>query len=246
MGDVASVPGKPRAMQTGIVCPMRCDGLCASRGCRVPMRVVAGVYGGRRLRAPPGLATRPTSERVREALFDVLGRAVVGKSVLDCYAGSGALGIEALSRNARSVVFVEMALSAANTLRANLIALGIDDKATARVVRRRLERSATFLRSVSPFDLWLVDPPFALVRSGVAVRTLSAMVRSGLLASDGMVVIEFPSDQPVPAVHDLCTATVRTYGDTKLAFLSPGNASGTDSGLGERCISCILPRLDRR
>jgi 16S rRNA (guanine966-N2)-methyltransferase len=90
------------------------------------MRVIAGTWGGRRLQAPPGDATRPTSDRVREALFSVLARRVDGARVLDLFAGSGALGIEALSRGAASATFVDSAPAALKALRANLDALGAE------------------------------------------------------------------------------------------------------------------------
>src|SRR5918998_6335794 len=90
------------------------------------MRVVAGTHGGRRLATPPGSATRPTSDRVREALFSILGAAVDGARVLDLFAGSGALGIEALSRGAAEATFVERAPAALRALRGNLAALGIE------------------------------------------------------------------------------------------------------------------------
>src|SRR5258705_6830845 len=93
------------------------------------MRVIAGMYGGRRIAAPPGSRTRPTSDRVREALFSILGGRVQGARVLDLFAGSGALGIEALSRGAESATFVDDAPAAIKAVRANLGAL----KATAEV-----------------------------------------------------------------------------------------------------------------
>ena len=103
----------------------------STRSRREPVRVIAGRYGGRRLQAPPGAATRPTADRVREALFSILGARVAGARVLDLFAGSGALGIEALSRGAAQATFVDSAPAAAAALRANLAALGAD----AEVVR---------------------------------------------------------------------------------------------------------------
>jgi 16S rRNA (guanine966-N2)-methyltransferase len=108
----------------------------------VSLRVIAGRYGGRRIHAPPGAATRPTSDRVREALFSILGPRVEGAAVLDLFAGSGALGLEALSRGAERVTFVDSAPAALRALRANLAALGID----AEVVRADAVR---WLRSES-------------------------------------------------------------------------------------------------
>src|SRR3954453_13668244 len=121
------------------------------------MRVIAGSYGGRTLKAPAGDGTRPTSDRVREALFSILGDRVAGARVLDLFAGSGALGIEALSRGAASATFVDDAPAALRVLRANLEALGED----AEVVRADAVR---WLRAASgrahQYDLVLLDPPY--------------------------------------------------------------------------------------
>ena len=122
------------------------------------MRIVAGEYGGRRLHAPRGTRTRPTADRVREALFSMLGD-VSGARVLDLYAGSGALGIEALSRGAASAVFVERDARAAATITRNLDALGADAE-----VRR--QDALRFLASgAGPFDLVFCDPPYDLAPS---------------------------------------------------------------------------------
>lgn len=121
------------------------------------MRVIAGSCRGRLLRAPAGKVTRPTSDRVREAIFDVLGSLVDldGMSVVDLFAGSGAMGIEALSRGAASTVFVEDAAAAVGAIRGNLATLGLEDR--ARVVR---EDVVLFLDRPHQFDLALCDPPY--------------------------------------------------------------------------------------
>ncbi|PKN32128.1 MAG: 16S rRNA (guanine(966)-N(2))-methyltransferase RsmD, partial [Deltaproteobacteria bacterium HGW-Deltaproteobacteria-20] len=167
------------------------------------MRIVGGIHRGRRLRVPPGNSTRPTTERVREALFNVLGTTVQGCAVLDVYAGSGALGIEALSRGARRAVFVEMAGGAASIVRENLANLSVTDPAVAQVVQRAIERSLDALRKLGPFDLCLFDPPFAAVRDGTALRAVELVAASGVLSPDATVVLEFPSDQPDPSLQGL-------------------------------------------
>jgi 16S rRNA (guanine966-N2)-methyltransferase len=158
---------------------------------------------------------------VREALFNVLGGSVAGCSVLDCFAGSGALGIEALSRGAARAVFVEPTHQAVQVLRANLAALGPDAGTRVQVVHKPLEKSLAVLRPAGPFDLWLVDPPFAMVRDGAAMAVLSKMSRQGLLALGGTVVFEYPADQDCPAIEGLLPEDVRHYGDSRVAFYGP-------------------------
>lgn len=176
------------------------------------MRVVAGRFGGRRLSAPRGRATRPTSERVREALFSMLGE-VEGARALDLYAGSGALGIEALSRGASVATFVDSGAGAVAAVRANLERLGIERRgpgAEARVVRSGAE---AFLRSAERrgerFDLVLCDPPYNL-----AARRREALGRllTGVLAPGARTVSE--SSPAKPLRLDLPVQVERRYGDT--------------------------------
>lgn len=187
------------------------------------VRVVGGRLGGRRLNVPPGTSTRPTTERVREALFNVLGARVAGARVLDLYAGSGSLGIEALSRGASFAVFVEMARGAAEVVRGNLSAMGLTDPAVARVLQRSIEKSLEQLAVLGPFDLCLVDPPFAAVRDGTALRVVDKVAEQrGLCSPECLMILEYPADQPDPAFHGLVCEQVRSYGDTRLAFLRLG------------------------
>ncbi|HEV2999774.1 MAG TPA: 16S rRNA (guanine(966)-N(2))-methyltransferase RsmD [Solirubrobacteraceae bacterium] len=170
------------------------------------MRIVAGRFGGRRLTAPPGRDTRPTSDRVREALFSILGP-LDGEAVLDLYAGSGALGIEALSRGAGSAVFVERDTRALAALRANLDALGVradvrrgDALAALREARKRGET----------YDLVLCDPPYRLA-PGLG-RPLGEAL-APVLADGARVVTE--SDRRTPLDLDLePLIDERRYGDT--------------------------------
>jgi len=170
------------------------------------VRVVAGRHGGRRLVAPAGDATRPTSDRVREALFSVLGASVQGARVLDLYAGSGALGIEALSRGAASAVFVDRAQPAIAAIRANLQALGIEAD-----VRRMQARTA--LRTASAraeaYDLVFLDPPYR--RTADLGRELSEALPA-VLAPGARVVSE--SDRRELLALELPLTDERRYGDT--------------------------------
>jgi 16S rRNA (guanine966-N2)-methyltransferase len=170
------------------------------------MRVIAGTYGGRRLHAPPGLDTRPTSDRVREALFSILGERVGDARVLDLFAGSGALGIEALSRGAREATFVDNAPAAIRAIAANLEALGADATVVRAEARRFLGGASHSGRS---YDLVFLDPPYRLAASigGDLSAALAAVVASG-----GTVVAE--SDRRARLEIDLPLENERRYGDT--------------------------------
>ena len=173
------------------------------------LRVVAGAYGGRRLKTPPGGATRPTADRVREALFSILGPAVSGARVLDLFAGSGALGIEALSRGAASATFVERDPRAAATIRANLTSVGAEGEV---VTRDALSWLADPPAAVA-FDLVLLDPPYDSARR--LARSLSGRL-PGVLAADALIVSE--SDKRNPLSLDLPLEDERSYGDTRIAI----------------------------
>lgn len=170
------------------------------------MRVIAGRFGGRRLIAPRGNQTRPTSDRVREALFSVLGETVVGARVLDLFAGSGALGIEALSRGAAHATFVDSAPGAVRAIRSNLDALGIDAAVHRSDARTALRTARAAARQ---YDLILLDPPYRLAASLAAGLSEAIEV---LLAPGGSVVSE--SDRRAPLDLDLPLRDQRLYGDT--------------------------------
>jgi 16S rRNA (guanine966-N2)-methyltransferase len=173
------------------------------------LRVVAGTYKGRRLAAPRGTRTRPTADRVREALFSMLGD-VGGARVLDLYAGSGALGIEALSRGADSAVFVERDAQAVATIERNLAAVG----AEATVLRQDALRFLA--RADGAFDLVFCDPPYdsASRLAGPLADRLPA-----LIAEDARIVTE--SDKRNPLVLPFPLVVERAYGDTRIAIHGP-------------------------
>ena len=187
------------------------------------VRLVAGRLGGRRLVAPRDAATRPTSEKVREAIFAILG--APGESVLDLYAGSGALGLEALSRGAQRLVVVESRRPALDALRTNLTALGVEADVT--VVPRPVERSAASLAPLGPFSLVVADPPYALVETGAVSRALEGLVAAGLLAPGGRLVLEHASRSEPPVLAGLSLDDSRRYGDTTVSFYcSEGEGDG--------------------
>jgi 16S rRNA (guanine966-N2)-methyltransferase len=170
------------------------------------MRVIAGHYGGRRLQAPSGVAVRPTSDRVREALFSVLGDRVHGARVLDLFAGSGALGIEALSRGAAEVTFVDSAAPAIRAVRANLEALGAAAEVRRADARRFLGSASAVARQ---YDLVFLDPPYRL--AGRLGSELTAALPA-VLAPGAAVVAE--SDRRAPLELGLPILDERRYGDT--------------------------------
>jgi len=174
------------------------------------MRIVAGRFKGRRLTAPAGSATRPTSDRVREALFQRLGP-LEHQRVLDLFAGSGALSFEALSRGAAHATLVDSAPAAIKAIRANAAALGLGDDALA--VRRQDARA--FLRGARTagheYDLVLLDPPYRLAAE--LGRELSPLI-AAVLAPGGRVVSESDRRTPLDLEPDLPPTDQRRYGDT--------------------------------
>jgi 16S rRNA (guanine966-N2)-methyltransferase len=174
------------------------------------MRVIAGRLGGRRLAAPRGTVTRPTSDRVREGLFAMLAD-VRGASVLDLFAGTGALGIEALSRGASSAVFVERDGGAVRVLRDNLRALGIE-RTEAQVRRADALRALESARTrEETYDLLFIDPPYGQAHDwGPQLST----VLPSLLRSGARVVVE--SDRRAPLELRMELAHERRYGDTSI------------------------------
>jgi 16S rRNA (guanine966-N2)-methyltransferase len=176
------------------------------------VRVIAGTYGGRRLLAPSGRSTRPTAERVREAIFAMLAD-IAEARVLDLYAGSGALGIEALSRGASRAVFIERDRSATAALLANLSSLGLDRERAE--VRREdvvaaLRRAG---RAKETYDLVLIDPPYA--RASELGPGLADGL-AGLLAPDARVVVESDRRAPLQLEMGMVPERERRYGDTTI------------------------------
>jgi 16S rRNA (guanine966-N2)-methyltransferase len=171
------------------------------------VRIVAGSRKGARIFAPKGMDTRPTGDRVREAVFNLVGP-VDGASVLDLYAGSGAMGLEALSRGAESAVFVESDRDACGTIKRNLDKLGLDG---AEIACR--EALAFLAGERRRFDLILVDPPYDVVES-VAVRI--ALYLPGILTEKGLVVLE-SSSRDDPGLPPLERRTSRRYGSARVS-----------------------------
>ncbi len=176
------------------------------------MRIVGGSLGGRRLKAPAGQHTRPTSDRVREALFNILGPPPPGARVLDPFAGAGSLGLEALSRGASELIAIDSARTAIRCIRDNVASLGVD--AATRVHQGDALRIVAKLSG--PFHWIFVDPPY---RTDLAAAMLEALGASDLVADDGVVVVEHDRrDAPGEAYGCLKRTDLRRYGDTELSF----------------------------
>lgn len=181
------------------------------------MRIVGGQDRGRRLRAPHGHRTRPTAERVREALFDILGPAVAGMRVLDLYAGTGAVGLEALSRGAARAVFVEKDRDALRALRQNLAALRVSRMAARVVAGDAVGVVGGLRRDEAPFDLAFLDPPYGLP---VVPRVLDALVLGRVLAPGARVIVQHFAKDAVVAPPGLGAGRApRRFGETALTFL---------------------------
>jgi len=189
------------------------------------MRVIAGSHRGRRLSGPRGTTLRPTSDKVREALFSILGTRTPGSRFLDLYAGTGAVGIEALSRGATIVTFVESDPKAVQIMRKNLTACGMLNQAVVRV-----GPTQTFLRQPQswdgPYDVLFADPPYA---DGEAVELVLRSWHLGLLSSEALMIIEQDARAHMPAETDRARLMRRyDYGDTAL-FLYGQAPSGSAS-----------------
>jgi 16S rRNA (guanine966-N2)-methyltransferase len=181
------------------------------------MRIVAGALKGRTIKGPESSATRPTSDRVRESLFQILTHGVAdftleGARVLDLFAGTGALGLEAISRGAKFCSFVEEDAGARGIIRANADACGVIGQT------RIWRRDATSLGPCAPqtpYELVFADPPYG---KGLGEKALASVVQGGWLTPGGVVVLEEATRSAVQPVPGLTLIDERAYGDTKILF----------------------------
>lgn len=182
------------------------------------MRIIGGQGKGRRIAVPPGYAVRPTSDRIKEALFNILGP-LEGRTFLDLYAGTGNVGMEALSRGAAEVVFVEKIPALALALRRNLDLFNFAGR--DEIIAMDVERAVIHLvRKTMRFDLIFADPPY---RRGWIDKTLGLLrLYPPLLAEEGELVLQHAAAEPLSIKADMALQLVdeRRYGDTCLSFLS--------------------------
>lgn len=181
------------------------------------MRIVAGEFRGRRLAAPDGDAIRPTSDRLRQTIFDILahswGDPVRGARVLDLFAGTGALGLEALSRGASFVLFVEDGVEARGLIRRNVDACGATGR--TRVYRRDATRLGD-AGGLAPFAVAFADPPYG---RGLGEKALAAATAGGWLARNAVVVLEEAVAAVIPPIPGLAFEEARRVGDSQVVFL---------------------------
>ena len=183
------------------------------------MRIVGGSHRGRRLAAPAGETVRPTSDRAREALFNILshgdfaasGSPFADRPVLDAFAGTGAFGLEALSRGAGAAAFIEEGRDALRVLRRNITALGEEDR--AQIVAGDATRPP---RAPFASALAFLDPPY---KSGLAAPALAALAGAGWLTQDALVVVEVGAREPFAPPAGFTHIEARVYGAARLIFL---------------------------
>ena len=181
------------------------------------MRIVGGELSGRSLATPGSRAIRPSADRLRQTLFDVLahghGDPVAGARVLDLFAGTGALGLEALSRGARTVLFVEDGVEARGLIRRNIEALGLGGR--TRIFRRVATRLGA-AGTIAPFDLVFADPPYG---KGLGVRALAAARAGGWLRPGALAILEEDAKVEIAVPEGFEVVDRRRIGDSQLVFL---------------------------
>ena len=193
------------------------------------MRIIAGEYRSRRLDAPQGMATRPTSDRLRETLFNVLAPRIAGVDFLDLYAGSGAVGIESVSRGVAQVTFVERSPAALKVLRANLARLGLTEG-----FRIHTESVGSYLRrpraaAAAGFDVVFLDPPYDAAEEYAAALGLLGGPAAGLLAAGAVVIAEHRRKQRLEVRYGGLERTrLLEQGDAALSFYAAGTVADAE------------------
>ncbi len=181
------------------------------------MRIIAGTSGGIPIKVPRE-TTRPTTDRVREAIFSSLGDRVVEAQVLDLFAGSGALGLESISRGAQSAIFIEESRHACKVIEENLEKTRLAAAATVRCMR--VERYLTSSAGRHSYDLVFADPPYA--RDETRTEVLNTFLTSGsmqkVLSDDGILILESYSRVALPVLDGLRAYQEKVYGDTRISF----------------------------
>lgn len=179
------------------------------------LRITGGELKGRRLKAPKGEKTRPTADKVKEALFAILAGSLKGARAADLFAGSGALGLECLSRGALSCLFVENRRQALEAIKENIAALHLQDR--CQVIMADAAKTNRLFLAKGPFDVVLADPPY---ERGLVQKTVESVCAPGFLAGGGWLVLEHSPRERPRALPELLLADHRTYGQTELTFFN--------------------------
>jgi len=186
------------------------------------LRIIAGAFRGRKLHAPKSNSIRPTADRVREAIFNILADAVIGARVLDLFAGTGALGLEALSRGAVQAVFIDQSSEAVRLIKDNVRACGVQHQ--TQVIHKPVLQALPLLPAKGlappPFDLVFMDPPYG---TGLALQVLPRLLELSILAVRSLAVVEHRHTEKTPyAGCGWSKPTQRRYGDTAVSFFTCG------------------------
>lgn len=182
------------------------------------MRIISGAFKGRKLSSFPGIATRPTTDRVRESIFNILADIPASAAVLDLFAGTGALGLEALSRGAETAVFIDHSPAAIKVIQKNISACRVLSK--TRVIQWDLRRHLNCFSLDTPlFDLVFMDPPYG---KNLILPVLDNLIQKKLLAAGATIVVEHTGPESLSRdLPGLVLTDQRTYGKTLVSFLSP-------------------------
>ena len=186
------------------------------------MRIISGSLKGRKLATPKGHTLRPTSDRVKESMFNILGKEVEGKIVLDLFAGTGNLGIEALSRGARRIIFIENSREAFKLIEKNLLSCGMKDR--SEILLKDVDGAIDMLkRKGETFDLIFMDPPY---EKGLIQRTVRKLKTEKICHEDSILVIEHNRREPLPDTSEEWNLIdQRRMGDTVISLLTPCHQS---------------------
>jgi 16S rRNA (guanine966-N2)-methyltransferase len=189
------------------------------------MRIIGGTHKRKTLAAVPGMTTRPTSDRLRESLFNILQNRIAGSHALDLFAGTGALGLEALSRGACDCVFVDHQKEALSVIEKNIRACALESR--CRIRRWDIRQNLNVLRNhIPPFDLVFIDPPYG---QGLIHVALAHLVDTQCLAAHALLVCEHATaDGLTDLPSDMVLSDQRRYGKTTLSFLSAGAVNAGD------------------
>jgi 16S rRNA (guanine966-N2)-methyltransferase len=185
------------------------------------MRIIAGNFRGRKLLPPASQITRPITDRVKQSLFDILMPSLAAAVVYDCFAGTGSMGLESLSRNASAAVFFEMDRSAQQRLRQNIASLGVER--TSRIIAGDIFRLLGKAADLPPADIIFLDPPYRMVSEQPAALQKLASQMAGHLKADGVLIFRHDVADALPLPPLVCQDQ-RSYGGMVLEFLHHGPA----------------------